>query len=51
MVCTLLLLTAAIASSILARYKYSQLVAIASAFASVLTTYAGFADSRRKVER
>ena len=47
----LLLLTAAVASSILARYKYSQLVTITTAFASMITAYTEFADAGRKVER
>ena len=46
-----LLLTAAVASSILARYNYSQLVVIATAFASMITAYSEFADAGRKVER
>jgi len=46
-----LLLTAAVASSVLARYKYNQLVTIATAFASMITAYSEFADAGRKVER
>ena len=46
-----LLLVAAIASSILARYKYNQLVTIATSFASMITAYSEFADAGRKVER
>ena len=45
------LLTAAVASSVLAKYKYSQLVTIATAFASAITAYSEFADAGRKVER
>ena len=51
MVMKLLLLTAAVASSILARYKYSQLVTITTAFASMITAYTEFEDAGRKVER
>ena len=47
----MLLLTAAVASSVLARYKFSQLVTIATAFASMITAYSEFADAERKVER
>jgi len=47
----LLLLGAAVLSSILARYNYNQLVTIASAFASMITAYSEFADAGRKVER
>ena len=46
-----LLLIATIASSVLARYKYSQLVTIVTAFASMITAYSEFADAGRKVER
>jgi hypothetical protein len=47
----LLLLTVVLFSSVLARYKYSQLVIIATAFASMITAYSEFADTRPKVER
>jgi len=46
-----LLLTAAVASSVLAKYEYKQLVTIATAFASMITAYSEFADAGRKVER
>ena len=46
-----LLLIATIASSVLVRYKHSQLVIIATAFASMITAYSEFADAGRKVER
>ena len=46
-----LLLTAAVASSVLAKYEYKQLVTIATAFASLITAYSEFADAGRKVER
>ena len=46
-----LLLTAAVASSVLARYNFSQLVTIATSFASMITAYSEFADAGRKVER
>ena len=46
-----LLLTAAVASSVLAKYEYNQLVTIATAFASMITAYSEFADAGRKVER
>ena len=46
-----LLLTAAVASSILAKYNYNQLVTITTAFASMITAYSEFADAGRKVER
>ena len=46
-----LLLTAAVASSVLAKYDYSKLVTIATAFASMITAYSEFADAERKVER
>ena len=51
MVMKVLLLIATVASSVLARYKYSQLVTIATAFASMITAYSEFADTGRKVER
>ena len=47
----LLLLGAAVLASVLARYKYNQLVTIATAFASMITAYSEFADAGRKVER
>ena len=47
----ILLLTAAVASSVLAKYDYKQLVTIATAFASMITAYSEFADAGRKVER
>mgnify|MGYP006093307871 CR=1 FL=1 len=46
-----LLLSAAVASSVLAKYEYKQLVTIATAFASMITAYSEFADAGRKVER
>ena len=46
-----LLLTAAVLSSVLAKYKYYQLVTLATAFASAITAYSEFADAGRKVER
>ena len=46
-----LLLTAAVAASVLAKYEYNQLVTIATAFASMITAYSEFADAGRKVER
>ena len=46
-----LLLTVVLLSSVFARYKYSQLVTIATAFASMITAYSEFADAGRKVER
>ena len=47
----LLLLGAAVLSSVLARADESQLVTIATAFASMITAYSEFADAGRKVER
>ena len=46
-----LLLTAAVASSVLSRYNYNQLVIIVTAFASAVTAYSEFADAGRKLER
>ena len=47
----LVLLTATVASSFLARHQLSQLVTIVTAFASMITAYSEFADADRKVER
>ena len=46
-----LLLTAAVAASVLSRYSYNQLVIIVTAFASAVTAYSEFADAGRKLER
>ena len=46
-----LLLAATVASSVLARYKYNQLVTIATSFANMLIAYSEFADAGSKVER
>ena len=46
-----LLLTAAVAASVLSRYNYNQLVIIVTAFASAVTAYSEFADAGRKLER
>ena len=46
-----LLLIAAVASSVLSRYKFNQLVVIVTGFASMITAYSEFADAERKVER
>ena len=45
------LLTATVASSFLARYQYSHMVTIVTAFASMIISYSEFADADRKVER
>jgi hypothetical protein len=47
----LVLLTATVASSFLARHQSSQLVTIITAFASMIIAYSEFADADRKVER
>ena len=47
----LLLLGAAVLSSVLARANETELVTIATAFASMITAYSEFADAGRKVER
>jgi len=47
----LVLLTATVASSFLARHQLSQLVTIITAFASMIIAYSEFADADRKVER
>ena len=47
----LVLLTATVASSFLARHQLSQLVTIVTAFASMIIAYSEFADADRKVER
>jgi len=47
----LVLLTATVASSFLARHQLNQLVTIITAFASMIIAYSEFADADRKVER
>ena len=47
----LMLLTATVTSSFLAKYQYSHLVTIATAFASMIIAYSEFADADRKLER
>ena len=47
----LLLLSATVASSFLARYQMTHFVTIATAFSSMIVSYAEFADADRKVER
>ena len=47
----LVLLAVTVVSSFLARYHYSQLVTVVTAFASMTSAYAEFADAGRKVER
>ena len=47
----MLLLSATVASSFLARYQLTHLVTIATAFSSMIVSYAEFADADRKVER
>ena len=47
----LLLLAVTVASSVFARFEYSHLVTIVTAFASMVIAYSEFADADRKVER
>lgn len=47
----LLLLSATVASSFLARYQMTPFVTITTAFSSLIVSYAEFADAYRKVER
>ena len=47
----LLLLSATVASSFLARYQMTPFVTITTAFSSLIVSYAEFADADRKVER
>ena len=45
------LLIATVASSILARYEFTWVVTIVTAFSSMIISYSEFADADRKVER
>ena len=47
----LTLLTVTVASSVFARFDYSHMVTIVTAFASMIISYSEFADADRKVER
>ena len=47
----LLLLTATVASSFLARFQLTHLVTVFTAFSSMIISYSEFADADRKVER
>ena len=47
----LLLLSVTVTSSVFARFEYSHVVTIATAFASMVIAYSEFADADRKVER
>lgn len=50
-ICKLLILSCAIACSILSRFRYPSAVVLVTAFASAATTWAEFIDAGSKVER